>query len=218
MSKKKVDTYLAIRENFVIPLFSSDDVGKAVKVFELVYESGFRVIEFTHRAERSYQVFCGVLERYKPADFVVGVGSIVDEPTAGMYISSGADFIVGPTLSEGVMKLCNRRNILYIPGCGSLNEMQLAYELGAIVVKIFPAGSVGGKGFIKAIKAPCKWIEPIPTGGVEPTEGDLKEWKEAGAFAVGMGSKLISKDLVENDKWDELKVKFEKLRKIILSL
>jgi len=101
-------------------------------------------------------------------------------------------------------KVCNRRKILWSPGCGSVSEINYAEELGAEIIKIFPGSSVGGPEFIKAVKGPCPWTNLMPTGGVEPTEGNLKAWFDAGAVCVGMGSKLITKEIVQDKDWKEL--------------
>jgi 2-dehydro-3-deoxyphosphogluconate aldolase/(4S)-4-hydroxy-2-oxoglutarate aldolase len=155
-------------------------------------------VEFTNRGDRAINVFIRLTEfRDKErADLILGVGSICDAPTAAMYIAAGADFIVGPVLDEDTAVLCNSRKIPYSPGCGSLTEIHKAHKLGVEICKIFPGAEVGGPSFVRAIKSPCPWAEIMPTGGVSPTKDNLSEWFEAGAACVGMGSKLITKELV----------------------
>ena len=126
----------------------------------------------------------------------MGVGSIVDAPTAGIYIANGAKFVVGPLTNPDVAKLCNRRKIPYSPGCGSATEIGYAEELGVEIVKVFPGSSVGGPEFVKAMLGPCPWTKIMPTGGVEPTEDSLEKWFGAGIVAAGIGSNLITKDLL----------------------
>jgi 2-dehydro-3-deoxyphosphogluconate aldolase/(4S)-4-hydroxy-2-oxoglutarate aldolase len=128
---------------------------------------------------------------------ILGVGSVVDAPTAAMYIASGANFVVGPLLNPEVARLCNRRKIAYSPGCGTASEISQAEELGVEIVKIFPGESVGGPDFVKAILGPCPWTRIMPTGGVEPTRESLTAWFKAGVTAVGIGSNLIRKDLIQ---------------------
>ena len=121
----------------------------------------------------------------------------MDAPTAAFFINYGANFIVGPVLDEETALLCNKRKIPYSPGCGSASEIHRAHELGVEICKIFPGGQVGGPAFVKALKGPCPWASIMPTGGVSPTKESLSEWFSAGCACVGMGSKLITKELVE---------------------
>ena len=112
--------------------------------------------------------------------------------------------MVSPVLNAQVAKLCNRRKVAYMPGCGTVSEISYAEELGVEIVKIFPGSAVGGPSFVKAVKGPCPWTRIMPTGGVEPTEENLRAWFEAGAACVGMGSKLIRKDLVAAGDWAQI--------------
>jgi 2-dehydro-3-deoxyphosphogluconate aldolase / (4S)-4-hydroxy-2-oxoglutarate aldolase len=218
LERKKIDVYQRIKEDFLIPLFSSSDVEVAKKVLNAVVDGGSGIIEMTHREAGSYEVFKKVASDNTFKDVLLGTGSVIDEPTAAMYIDAGASFIVGPNFNSRIMRLCNRINLLYIPGCGSLNEIIAAYEEGAVVVKLFPAGEMGGPKFLKSISAPCPWIEAIPTGGVEPTEENLKGWIDAGAVAVGMGSKLIQKGFIKAQQWDKIKGLVSDTLKIISSI
>lgn len=136
---------------------------------------------------------------------ILGVGSVIDAGTASLYIQLGANFIVGPVLNPDVAKVCNRRKIAYSPGCGSVSEISAAEELGVEIVKVFPGSQVGGPGFVKALRGPMPWTYIMPTGGVEPTEENMRAWFEAGVGAVGMGSKLVRKDLVAADDYETIK-------------
>jgi len=129
---------------------------------------------------------------------ILGAGSIVDEATTALYIQLGANFIVSPLLNENMARICNRRKIMWSPGCGSLTEVGKAEELGAELVKIFPASEVGGPSFVKAIKAPCPWTNIMPTGGVDLNKENLQKWFDAGVTCVGMGSKLFTKEIIAN--------------------
>jgi 2-dehydro-3-deoxyphosphogluconate aldolase/(4S)-4-hydroxy-2-oxoglutarate aldolase len=135
----------------------------------------------------------------------MGAGSVVDAGTASLYIQLGANFIVSPILNPEMAKVCNRRKILWSPGCGTLSEINLAEELGAEIVKIFPGLSVGGPDFVRAIKGPCPWTSIIPTGGVEPTVDNLRDWFEAGVACVGIGSNLITKEHIQKKDWEGLR-------------
>jgi 2-dehydro-3-deoxyphosphogluconate aldolase/(4S)-4-hydroxy-2-oxoglutarate aldolase len=137
-------------------------------------------------------------------DLIIGVGSVEDAPTAAAYIMRGANFIVGPTFNVEVAKLCNRRKIPYMPGCGTVNEIMHAEEWGVEIVKAFPGSAVGGPGFIKAVRGPRPWTRVMPTGGVSPDEDNLRAWFDAGAACVGMGSKMVRKDLVASGDYATL--------------
>ena len=182
-------------ETGMVPVFYHKDLEVAKKVLKACYDGGVRVFEFTNRGDFAHEVF-GELNKFalrELPDMILGAGSVVDSPTAALYIQLGANFIVSPILDADMAIICNRRKILWSPGCGSLTEIVKAEELGAEVVKIFPATQVGGPEFIKAIKGPRPMTNIMPTGGVEPTEDNLKKWITDGAYCVGMGSKLMIK-------------------------
>ena len=145
---------------------------------------------------------------------VLGVGSVTDAASASMYMALGANFVVTPVFREDIAIVCNRRKVMWSPGCGSLTEICRAEELGCEVVKLFPGGTYG-PGFIKAIKGPQPWTSIMPTGGVSPTEENLKGWFDAGATCVGMGSKLITKEMVVNGDYAGIQTNCEKAREII---
>jgi 2-dehydro-3-deoxyphosphogluconate aldolase/(4S)-4-hydroxy-2-oxoglutarate aldolase len=152
----------------------------------------------TNRGDRAYRVFQELEEHFAKArpEMILGVGSIVDAPTAALYIAQGANFVVGPTLCPETAKLCNRRKIPYAPGCGSATEIQNAHDLGCEIVKVFPGAEVGGPSFIKAVLGPCPWTRIMPTGGVDTTEESVTQWIKAGAAALGVGSNLITRELI----------------------
>ena len=184
---------LKMKETGIVPVFYHSDPALCKNVIKACYEGGIRVFEFTNRGDFAIQVFAEInqwaIENCK--DMIMGVGSVVDEGTAAMYIAMGANFIVSPLIDEATARVCNERKIAWSPGCGSVTEIGRAHELGAEVVKIFPGSQVGGPGFVKAVKGPMPWASIMPTGGVTPTEENLKEWFEAGVTCVGMGSQLF---------------------------
>jgi 2-dehydro-3-deoxyphosphogluconate aldolase/(4S)-4-hydroxy-2-oxoglutarate aldolase len=192
---KRLDVFFTMRETGIIPVFYHKDSKVCIKVMEACYAGGARIFEFTNRGDFAHEVFTEIskIRSEKYPDMVLGAGSIIDSATSSLYIQLGADFIVSPVLKEDMAITCNRRKIAWMPGCATLSEISKAEELGAEVVKIFPASQIGGPAFIKNIKGPCPWTQIMPTGGVKPTEENLKEWFDAGAFCVGMGSKLIVK-------------------------
>lgn len=193
----------------LVPLFYNADPETAKQVAGACRAGGARVLEFTNRGDYAYQVFNALAQHVaeREPEVILGVGSILDAPTAAMYIAAGANFVVGPVLNAEVARLCNRRKIAYLPGCGSLSEISDAEELGVEIVKIFPGGAVGGPGFVKAVLGPCPWTRMMPTGGVEATEENLRAWFEAGVACVGMGSNLIAKNLVEAGEYDAISQK-----------
>jgi 2-dehydro-3-deoxyphosphogluconate aldolase/(4S)-4-hydroxy-2-oxoglutarate aldolase len=202
-SRIKVAT--AMKKTGVVPLFYHYDIEVAKKVLRACYKGGARVLEFTNRGDFAHEVF-GKLNKFAVAELpemILGVGSVIDAGTASLYLQLGANFVVSPMLIEKMAPVCNRRKVLWTPGCGSLTEITRAHELGAEIVKIFP-GSQLGPGFIKAVKGPCPWVSIMPTGGVAPTEENLAAWFEAGAACVGMGSKLIEKEAVNNGDFDRI--------------
>jgi 2-dehydro-3-deoxyphosphogluconate aldolase/(4S)-4-hydroxy-2-oxoglutarate aldolase len=145
---------------------------------------------------------------------IVGVGSVTSASEATLYMQRGANFVITPVLREDIAIVCNRRKVLWSPGCGSLTEIATAEELGCEIVKLFP-GSTYGPGFIKAIKGPQPWTSIMPTGGVSPTEENLRGWFDAGATCVGMGSKLVSKEIIKNGDYDLLTKKTKEALAII---
>ena len=203
----------AIYEIGVVPVFYNKDPEVAIAVVEACMEGGARVVEFVNRGDLAYKVFVEAVEHTldNDLDVILGVGSVVDAPTAGLYISSGANFVVGPLLNPEVGRLCNRRKIPYSPGCGSASEIAQAEELGVEIVKVFPGTQVGGPAFVKAVMAPCPWTRIMPTGGVDATHESLEEWFQAGVACVGIGSKLVTKDLVAAKDWKGLTAKVKQV-------
>lgn len=190
----------------IVPVFYHADAEVAKQVIKACYEGGIRAFEFTNRGDFAHEVFA---ELVKWADkecpeMILGIGSIVDAPTAALYIQLGANFVVGPLLNPDIFKVCNRRQIGYSPGCATSSEINLAQELGAEIVKVFPGGNVGGPSFVKNIKGPMPWSKIMVTGGVEPTEESLSAWFKAGAVCVGMGSNLFPKEVLQNGEWQKI--------------
>jgi len=207
----RLDVLNATLDSGLVPLFYDDEAKTAIEVASAVARGGARVLEFTNRGEKAYPVFTALVEHLARAnpDLILGVGSIVDAPTAALYVASGASFIVGPSFSPELARLCNRRKIAYIPGCATATEIATAEETGVEICKVFPGESAGGPGFVKAVMAPCPWHRLLPTGGVDASEASISEWIKAGAAALGMGSKLITAQTVKARDWDSLSGKVE---------
>jgi 2-dehydro-3-deoxyphosphogluconate aldolase/(4S)-4-hydroxy-2-oxoglutarate aldolase len=202
-----------IEETGLIPLFFDANQVVCAKVAETVFRAGCRIIEFTNRGEYAHEGFSAIvgLARLQYPDAIVGVGSIHDPFTAAQFIALGADFVVGPCYSEEVARLCNRHQLIYIPGCATVTEIMTAAEFGIQLFKIFPGGSVGGPEFVKAARGPLPWLKAIPSGGVDINAESLNRWFDAGAVAVGLGSNLICKEILVARDYTELERRIRSL-------
>lgn len=183
----------------MVPLFYHADLEVAKQLAGALAEGGSHVLEFTNRGESALEVFGGLVKYCATAypQMILGVGSVDDAPTAALFLAYGANFIVGPTCNPEIARLCNRRKVAYMPGCGTLNEIANAEELGVEIVKLFPGSAAGGAGFVKDVLAPRPWSRIMPTGGVTAEESNLKTWFDAGVACVGMGSGLMRKDWIK---------------------
>ena len=198
-AKDRMAVLSAMMSQSIIPVFYHPDVELCINVIQACANAGAKCVEFTNRGDFAAQVFLDVTRHFAKADpsVIMGVGSIVDAPTAGLFIANGAKFVVGPLLNADEAKVCNRRGIPYSPGCGSATEIGDAQELGVEIVKVFPGSSVGGPDFVKSVMGPMPWTRIMPTGGVEPTEESLRKWFGAGIVACGIGSNMITKKLLD---------------------
>ncbi len=202
----RLEVARVMNESGMVPLFYHPDIDLGKKVLKACYAGGARLMEFTARGDFAFEVF-SELNKYAIKELpgmIMGVGSITDAGAASLFMQMGANFIVTPSLREDIAMVCNRRKVLWSPGCGSLTEINKAEELGCEIVKLFP-GSTYGPAFVKAIKGPQPWTSIMPTGGVDTSKTNLKAWFDAGVTCVGMGSKLISKDIIANKAFDQLK-------------
>ncbi len=199
MAKDRMTVLAAMMEQGVIPVFYHPDVEVCINVIQACANGGAKCIEFTNRGDFAWEVFKDVTKHFQKADpsVIMGVGSVIDAPTAALYMANGANFVVGPLLNAEVAKVCNRHCIPYSHGCGSASEVSYAHELGCEIVKVFPGSCVGGPEFVSNIRGPMPWTKLMPTGGVEPTEESLSKWFKAGIVACGIGSKMITSDLLK---------------------
>jgi len=184
-------------EQGMVPLFYNPDIELCKSIVKACYDGGARLLEFTNRGDYAHEVFRD-LNKYcekECPEMILGVGSVTDAGAASLYMQLGANFIVTPVLREDIAIVCNRKKVLWSPGCGTLTEICRAEELGCEIVKLFPGG-IYGAAFVKGIKGPQPWTSIMPTGGVSPTRENLSAWFDAGVTCVGMGSKLISKEIV----------------------
>jgi len=202
MRFSKLHVLTAMKETGIVPVFYHSDIEVAKNVVKACYEGGIRAFEFTNRGDFAHEVF-GELVKFAAKEcpeMIMGIGSIVDAPTAALYIQLGANFLVGPLFNPDVAKVANRRLIPYSPGCGSVSEVGFAQEAGCDVCKVFP-GDVLGANFVKGLKAPMPWSNLMVTGGVKPEETNLKTWFDAGVMCVGMGSNLFPADMIKTGDW-----------------
>ncbi len=202
MRFSKMQVMTAMKATGMVPVFYSSDLETSKNVVKACYNGGVRAFEFTNRGEYAHEVF-GELTKFAAKEcpeMILGIGSIVDAPTAALYIQLGANFIVGPLFNPEVAKVSNRRLVPYAPGCGSVSEVGMAQEMGCDVCKVFP-GDVLGTAFVKGLKAPMPWSNLMVTGGVKPEEANLKGWFDAGVTCVGMGSNLFPADLMKAKDW-----------------
>jgi len=208
-----------IYKSSMIPLFYNDDIEISKKIVQACYQGGARLLEFTHRGDFAHEVFRELISfaNHSLPGMILGVGSVSDAASASYYLMNGANFIVTPVYREDIAILCNRRKVLWSPGCGSLTEIAKAEEMGADLVKLFP-GNIYGPEFVKAVKGPQPWTHIMPTGGVTTEETNLKSWFDAGVSCVGLGSKLITKEIIDNQAYEELAKRVEKTLQLIQRL
>ena len=189
----------------MVPLFYNSDFQVAKNILQACYNGGARLIEFTNRGDFAIEVFSKLIKfaSKELPGMIVGIGSVSDSAAASQYMLLGANFVVTPVLREDIAIVCNRRKVLWIPGCGSLTEIAKAEEMGCEFIKLFP-GNIYGPNFIKSIKAPQPWSSIMPTGGVSIEQSNLLGWFKAGADCVGLGSKLISEEILINQDFKKL--------------
>lgn len=215
----KLAVMAKIKEAPMVPVFYHKDAEVAKKVIKACYEGGVRAFEFTNRGDFAQEVFaeCVKFADKECPELALGIGSVVDAPTAAMYIQLGACFVVGPLFNPDIAPVCNRRLVPYCPGCGTVSEIGKAQELGCDLTKLFP-GDVYGPNMVKGLMAPMPWSKIMVTGGVSPDAENLKAWFKAGVYCVGMGSKLFPKDKVAAEDWQYVTDKCRECLEIIRSI
>ncbi len=204
----RIQVALTMERTGLVPLFYHPNIDISKQVLKACYEGGARILEFTNRGDYAHEVFreLNLFAAKELPEMILGVGSVTDAGAASLYMQLGANFVVTPVLREDIAIVCNRRKVLWAAGCATLTEVAKAEELGAEIVKMFPGGLLGPP-FVKAVKGPCPWTSIMPTGGVAPTVDNLTAWFEAGVTCVGMGSKLITKAILQEKNYADLKEK-----------
>jgi 2-dehydro-3-deoxyphosphogluconate aldolase / (4S)-4-hydroxy-2-oxoglutarate aldolase len=215
----RLHVYQTLHAVPLVPLFSSNDLDVCKNVLKACYQAGIRVFELTNRGDFAHELFAELVKtaRTEYPDLILGVGTIIDPATAALYLQLGANFVVSPSFNPEIAKVCNLRKIAYLPGCATLTEISNAEVWGVEVVKLFP-GDTLGTSFVKALKAPMPWTTVLVTGGVEPTQESLSAWFGAGADAVGIGSRLLTPDILKNRDWQALEQRVKVALEIISQL
>ncbi len=214
---KRLQVLQTITGTGIVPLYYHNDATIVKNVVKACYGGGARVFEFTNRGDFAHEVFAEVNKwcAQECPEMIMGVGSVVDAGTTALYIQLGANFIVSPSLNPDMAKVCNRRKIAWMPGCGTLSEINLAEELGCEIVKIFPGKEVGGPTFVKSILAPCPWSSIMPSGGVSPDRENLEAWFKAGVACVGLGSQLTPAGVIASGDYGFIEQKVREAMAIV---
>ena len=217
-SFSRIEVISTMEATGLVPLFYHSDITVAKDVLKACYDGGARLMEFTARGDFAFEVF-SELAKYAVKDLpgmILGVGSVTDAAAASFYMQLGANFIVTPVFRKDIALVCNRRKVMWSPGCGSITEIAQAEEMGCEIVKLFPGGTYGSD-FVKAIKGPQPWTKIMPTGGVSPTKESIEAWFSAGVTCVGIGSKLISNEVFASGDYKGLENKVSKALALIKS-
>ena len=215
----KIQVISTALETGLVPVFYNEDLETSKAVLKACYDGGISMFEFTNRGDFAHEIFGGLVKyaNDKLPGMILGAGSVIDAPTAALYIQEGANFIVGPLFNPEVAEVCNRRLVPYIPGCGSVTEVGNAQAAGCDICKIFP-GDVLGPSFVKSVKAPMPWTQVLVTGGVKPEYANLESWFKAGASVVGMGSNLFPKAEIERQDWQSIKMRCRECLQMIKTI
>lgn len=202
----KKETVLAlIPEQGILPLYFYKDTQVSIDLLKALYSAGIRTVEYTNRGEAALANFKAMRkvcdEELK--DMYLGIGTIKNGEMAQTFIDAGCDYIICPGLVESVAKVADANNMLWVPGCMTPTEVIAAENLGAKMIKLFP-GNIIGMAFMQAIKELFPNLLFMPTGGVDTSKENIEGWFKSGVCAVGMGSKLVTKAIMDNKQYDEL--------------
>ena len=194
-----------VKQQGVLPLFYHPDTQVCLDTVEALYAAGIHVIEFTNRGAEAFTNFKALLAAKQKSmpDLLLAVGTIRTAEQATRFIEAGADFLISPVFDADVADEAYLAKILWIPGCMTPTEIHVAENAGCKLVKLFP-GNVLGPSFVSGIKELFPEMDFMPTGGVEVNKENISEWFKAGVCAVGLGSKLISKSVLENKDYSTI--------------
>jgi 2-dehydro-3-deoxyphosphogluconate aldolase / (4S)-4-hydroxy-2-oxoglutarate aldolase len=216
---KKATLLKLIPEQRILPLYFYKDTEVSLEVLKALYRAGIRTVEYTNRGEAALQNFrkMRALCDSELKEMYLGIGTIKNGEMAQTFIDAGADFIICPGLVEDVAKVADENKLLWVPGCMTPTEIIRAETLGAKMIKLFP-GNILGPEFMSSIKALFPDLLFMPTGGVDLDKENISKWLKAGVCAVGMGSKLISKDLLEQKNYSKIEELGRQALQILKSL
>jgi 2-dehydro-3-deoxyphosphogluconate aldolase / (4S)-4-hydroxy-2-oxoglutarate aldolase len=216
MKFSKEELYAKLDAVPIMPLFNHHDLSVCKSVVKACYDGGIKVFEYTNRGEGAAQIFAELVKyiRQEMPDMAIGIGTVFNAEEAEYFVSLDTDFIVQPCLNPAVGEVCKKYNMAWMPGVMTITEIYQAQQLGSDIAKIFPA-NVLGTAFIKALKAPMPHAKVMVTGGVEPNEENLKGWFSAGVTAVGMGSQLFPKAVLESGNFEEIEAVVKKCVAIV---
>lgn len=205
MTKNKETTIAAIKNQGMLPLFYYEDPQVSLEIVRALYKGGVRVFEYTNRGKAALENFKFLKNALKTEmqDLFLGIGTIKNKAELEDFLTADADFIVCPVIDVEVGRITHESNKLWIPGCMTPTEINAAHQMGAGIIKLFPANILGPE-YLSSIKELFQGQLFVPTGGVEIDETNIDNWFKAGVCAVGMGSKLVSKKILENKAYDEL--------------
>ena len=205
-----------IKEQGILPLFYYDDASICIAVIKTLYEAGIRCVEFTNRGSSALESFKSmIIERdISMPELILGIGTIGSSDDATAFLDAGADFLVSPFFDSGVCDVAYMNKILWIPGCMTATEIHIAQNAGCSLMKLFP-GNVIGPGFVKAVKPLFNGVDFMVTGGIDASEESIRAWFDSGVAAVGIGGKLVSKNVLKNADYQQLKVRTIEVLSII---
>lgn len=205
MDKNKQNAINAIKEQGMLPLFYHPDAQISLDALRTIYKAGVRVFEYTNRGEAALDNFKYIKKALQTemTDLLFGVGTIKTTAELASFLEAGADFVVCPVVDVEVGKIVHQANKLWIPGCMTPTEINLAYQNKAGIVKLFPA-NILGPSYLQAVKELFPGQNFVPTGGVDIEEKNISSWFKSGVCAVGMGSKMISKENLDNQYFDKI--------------
>lgn len=186
-----------ITENPIIPVFYDEDPVRCLDILQQCYEGGVRVFEFVNRGPKALENF-NKLKSNKKADMILGMGTIKSPEEAHIFLDEGADFIVSPIIDPQIAAVSTEKGKLWIPGCMTPTEINLAVRCGVPLIKLFP-GDVLGPNFLKAVKPLFPDVQFMVTGGVKLEPSNLSSWFSNGASAVGVGSSLFNINEIHPD-------------------
>ena len=211
MNQHQLDILNSITEQGMLPLFFHTDTEVSLQTTRTLYKAGIRVLEYTNRGPSALENFKQLVKarQQEMPDLFLGIGTIKTVAEAASFIDAGADFIIAPIVDPEVAQLVAKHDLLWCPGCMTPTEISLAQKNGAELIKLFPA-NILGPGFLNAVKEVFPGQLFMPTGGVELNHDNISTWFKAGVCAVGLGSKLITREILDKQLFDQLYIDTQK--------